>query len=233
MAERSLLMKPGLSETEGSGPGLLAMRICLTGGIASGKSTVAHMFAELGAVILDADQMARAVVRVGSPCWQRLKDFLGDAFFAADGELDRRKLRLRIIADDDSRAGVNLILHPAIMAAMEQQFQHWRQLHPHQPIIFDVPLLFEAQMAHHFDTIILAYVPAEVQIERLMVRDGVSRQEAEQSLAMQLPIEQKKQWAHKVVDNTGDLENTRQQVVSIWQELSSGLERHHREAHCT
>jgi dephospho-CoA kinase len=226
-------MKPGLSETEGSRPGLLAMRICLTGGIASGKSTVAKMFAELGAVVLDADQLARAAVRVGSPCWQRLKDFLGDAFFAADGELDRRKLRLHIIADDNSRAEVNRILHPAIMATMEQQFQHSRKLHPHQPVIFDVPLLFEARMAHHFDTIILAYVPAEVQVERLMARDGISRQEAEQSLTMQLPIEQKKQWAHKIVDNTGDLENTRQQVVSIWQELSSGLERRHREAHCT
>jgi dephospho-CoA kinase len=226
-------VKLGLARTEGSGPGLLAMRICLTGGIASGKSTVARMFAEFGAIILDADQAARDVVRVGSPCWQRLKDFLGDAFFSADGELDRRKLRLRIIADEDSRARVNLILHPAIMTAMEQQFHRWRQLHPHQPIIFDVPLLFEAQRAHDFDTIILAYVPAEVQIERLMTRDGISRQEAEQSLAMQLPIEQKKQWAHKVVDNTGDLENTRQQVMTIWQELSSGLALHRREAHST
>jgi dephospho-CoA kinase len=205
------------------------MRICLTGGIASGKSTVARMFAELGAIILDADQAAREVVRVGSPCWQRLKDFLGDAYFSADGELDRRKLRLRIVADEASRARVNLILHPAIMAAMEQQFHRWRRLHPHQPIIFDVPLVFEARMARDFDTIILAYVPAKVQIERLMARDGISRQEAEQSLAMQLPIEQKKRRAHIVVDNTGDLENTRQQVMSIWQELSSGLARHRRE----
>jgi dephospho-CoA kinase len=199
------------------------MRICLTGGIASGKSTVARMFAELGAIILDADQAARAVVRPGLPCWRRLRQLLGREYFSADGVLDRRRLRLRIIADQDCRFRVNQILHPAILAAMEEQFRYWQQHRPRHPIIFDIPLLFETHQAHRFDAIILAYVPREVQIQRLMARDGVSRQEAEHSLTMQAPIEEKKQLAHRIVDNSGDLEQTRRQVAAIWQELLAGF----------
>jgi dephospho-CoA kinase len=177
------------------------------------------MLAELGAIIIDADQAAREVVRPGTYSWSQLRDLLGAAYFNAANELDRRKLRQRIISDEPCRLQVNAILHPAIMAFMNEQFQQRHQLHPENPAIFDIPLVFEAGLAQHFDIIILVFIPKDLQIQRLMERDGVAREEAEQSLAMQLSLEQKKAWAHKIVDNSGDLENTRRQVVAIWREL--------------
>ena len=199
-----------------------AMRICLTGGIASGKSTVAKIFADCGAIILDADRAAREVVEPGSPGWRQLQEFLGETYFHADGRLDRRKLRQRIITDEVCRLGVNAILHPAIMAVMEKQHQYWLQQSPRHTILFDIPLLFEAKLAHRCDTILLVYVTREVQIERLMERDAVSREEAECSLGMQLPIEEKKRWADTVIDNSGTVEQTRRQVEEVWRELTAG-----------
>ena len=199
-----------------------AMRICLTGGIASGKSTVAKMFADCGAIILDADQAARDVVEPGSPNWRRLREFLGQAYFHADGRLNRRKLRQRIITDEACRLQVNAILHPAIMAEMERWRQDRLRQSPHQIIIFDIPLLFEAKLADRCDTILLVHVPREMQIQRLMARDGVSREEAESSLGMQLPIEEKRRWADIVIDNSGTLEQTRRRVEVVWRELTAG-----------
>jgi len=195
-------------------------RICLTGGIASGKSTVARMFADLGAIILDADQAARDVVRPGAPCWRQLMDLLGPDYFDEQGQLKRRLLRQRIILDQQCRSEVNTIMHPVIMAVMHEQSEYWRQADPARPVIFEIPLVFEANLASHFDTIILVFVPRALQIERLMRRDNLSREEAEQSLGMQLPLEEKRKYAHRIVDNSVDLEHTRRQVEALWKELS-------------
>ena len=196
-------------------------RICLTGGIASGKSTVARMFADLGAIILDADQAARDVVRPGAPCWRQLMDLLGPDYFDEQGQLKRRLLRQRIILDEQCRSAVNTIMHPVIMAAMHEQSENWRQADPARPVIFEIPLVFEANLASHFDTIILVFVPRALQIERLMRRDNLSREEAEQSLGMQLPLEEKRKYAHRIVDNSVDLEHTRLQVEALWKELAT------------
>ncbi len=195
------------------------MRICLTGGIASGKSTVARMFSDLGAIIIDADQAARQAVTPGSSGWNQLRELLGDDYFHTDGELDRRRLRRRIIADDTCRLKVNSILHPAIMAAMDTQHQHWRKHRPEIPVILDIPLLFESKLAQRCDTILLVYLPPELQVQRLMARDGVSREEAERSLTMQLPIEDKRQWADVIIDNSKTLEETQRQVQEVWADL--------------
>jgi len=196
-----------------------AGRIALTGGIATGKSTVANMFVQLGAVILDADRFARQAVQPGTDCWTKLRDFLGDGFFDQDGQLKRRKLRDRIVEDDQCRRQINAILHPCIMEAMEQEWQWSRDSRERHLIIFDIPLLFEARNEQRFDTIILVYAPPEIQVQRLMDRDKVSRQEAEQTLQMQLPIESKKRKAHIIIDNGADLEHTRRQVTEVWQQL--------------
>jgi dephospho-CoA kinase len=200
------------------------MRICLTGGIASGKSTVAKMFADCGAVIVDADQAAREVVEPGSRSWCQLKGLLGEIYFHGDGQLDRRKLRQRIISDEDCRRQVNAILHPAIMATMEKWRQYWIRQTPQAIIIFDIPLLYESKLAQRCDSVVLVYVPRELQIQRLMARDAVSREEAECSLGMQLAIEDKKGWADIVIDNSGILEHTRRQVESVWQKLNDAIE---------
>ncbi len=202
------------------------MRICLTGGIASGKSTVARMLADLGAIIVDADEAARHAVQPESPGWHQLRDLLGGDFFRDDGQLDRRKLRQRIIDDETCRLQVNAILHPAIMAAMDAQHQYWRQHRPETPVILDIPLLFESKSAQRCDTIVLVYVRQEVQVQRLMARDGVPRAEAERSLGMQLPIEDKRQWADIVIDNSNTLEDTQRRVDDVWRELVAKVRRH-------
>jgi dephospho-CoA kinase len=200
------------------------MRICLTGGIASGKSTVAKMLAEHGAILVDADQAAREAVEPGSPAWRQLQELLGESFFRADGRLDRRKLRQRIIHDPACRLQVNAIVHPAVLEAMEKRSQSCLQRNPQHIIIVDIPLLFETRLARRCDTILVVYVPRAVQIQRLMARDGVTREEAESSLAMQLPLEDKKQWADLVIDNSGTVEQTRSRVEEVWRELTSGRE---------
>lgn len=191
----------------------------LTGGIATGKSTVANMFVQLGAIILDADQFARQAVQPGTDCWLKLRDLLGAGFFDKDGQLKRRKLRDCIVEDDQYRTQINAILHPYIMEAMEREWQRRSSSSKQDLLIFDIPLLFEAKISHRFDTIILVYAPPEIQIQRLMNRDKVSRQQAAQTLQMQLPIESKKHNAHIIIDNSADLEHTKQQVVDVWQQL--------------
>jgi dephospho-CoA kinase len=180
---------------------------------------VARFFAELGAFILDADLAARDVVAVGTPCWQELRDFLGQAYFEANGGLKRRRLREQIIRDNQCRATVNAIVHPHILQELDQQWQSCRKLHPDAIIIFDIPLLFEADLARHFLTIILAYTSREIQIQRLMIRDSLSREAAEETLTMQLPIEAKRSRSDLIIDNSFDLDHTRQQVRTVWGKL--------------
>ena len=194
-------------------------RIALTGGIASGKTTVANMFRDLGAIVLDADQVARDVVQPGGPCWRQLRDLVGQPYFDSDGQLKRRELRSRIVEDPACRSAVNAILHPAILETMENQWREWQGHTPPRVVIFDIPLLYELHLESRFDCVILAYVTPDVQVLRLMTRDGLSRQEAEKSLAMQLPIESKREKAHIVIDNNRHQEATLEQVKATWKSL--------------
>ncbi len=195
------------------------LRVALTGGIASGKSTVAELFAGLGAAILDADLAAREVVAPGSPCLRMLREFLCDGFFEPDGELKRKELRDLIVRDEVCRLRVNAVMHPAIMEILERRWREGIGKEPSRPVIFDIPLLFEIQMADRFDAVILVYAPAHIQLERLMARDGVSRPEAERTLRMQMDIEAKKALSHIIIDNSLDLDATRRQVERAWETL--------------
>jgi dephospho-CoA kinase len=174
------------------------------------------MFADLGAVIVDADQAARHVVAVGSSCWHELRDLLGPHYFEPDGRLKRREIRECIVRDADCRTKVNAILHPAIIRAMESRWEENQNAAPPKTVIFDIPLLFESGLSDRFDTIILVYVPAHVQAARLMDRDGLTASEAERTLTMQMDIEVKRGLAHVVLDNGGSLEMTRRQVEAVW-----------------
>lgn len=194
-------------------------RTALTGGIATGKSTVASMFEALGAVIIDADKAAREVIRPGTSCWEKLHELLGNGYFGSDGALERRKLRERILRDDTCRSRVNAILHPSIMTAMEEEWEASIASHPNQPVLFDIPLLYETNLTHRFERIILVYTPPETQVRRLMARDDLNREEAEKTLEIQLPIDHKRRMAHIVIDNSGGLEQTRRQVEAIWKAL--------------
>lgn len=197
------------------------VRIALTGGIATGKTTVARLLGELGALIIDADAIARKVVRPGEKGWRALREFLDGEYFDEDGELRRKRLRNRIVDDPCCRLKVNQILHPFILEYMEEE---WRSLHAEKPeklIIFDIPLLFELNLASRFEIVIVVYVPRELQIQRLMARDGLGRKEAENTLHMQLPIDAKRDQAHILIDNSGTLDATATQVKEIWKRLTT------------
>lgn len=202
-------------------------RIALTGGIATGKSTVARMFEQLGALILDADKASREAVRSGSPCWRSLKDFLGDDYFDADGVLKRRKVRELIIRDAGCRSVVNSFLHPAVLEAMETEWEAARRQEPDRVVIFDIPLLFEIGAADRFDVVLLVHTPREIQISRLMARDGLDRAEAEKTLLIQLPIDLKRSSSQIVIDNSQGLDNTLKQVREAWERLKKALPSHH------
>ncbi len=200
-------------------------KIAITGGIATGKSTVASMFSRLGALILDADQVAREAVEPSSSCYPALREILEPLYFDQKDRLIRQKLREGIIHNPQLREKVNALLHPFILSAMEDTWKTMGIREPHVLVLFDIPLLFEIHFESHFQTIILVYVPPDLQIRRLMQRDGLTHEAAAKTLTMQWPIESKKSRAHILIDNSGSLENTWHQVRHVWRQLT-GKEPH-------
>ncbi|OJT20205.1 dephospho-CoA kinase [Archangium sp. Cb G35] len=189
----------------------------LTGGIASGKSTVSRMLRELGAQVLDADVIAREVVEPGTPGLQAVAErFPG--VLDADGRLDRAKLGMRVFGDATERAALNAILHPLI----GQQFLLRTQALAEsgvERVIYDAPLLIENRLHEAMNGVVLVWVPREVQKARLMGRDGLDEAAAEARLAAQLPLDEKRQHATWLVDNSGDLGTTRARVEEVWRAI--------------
>jgi len=189
----------------------------LTGGIASGKSTVSRMLRELGAHVLDADVIAREVVEPGTPglaeVATRFPGVLGP-----DGRLDRARLGARVFADPAERAALNALLHPRIGAAFLEKTQALAAQGVER-LIYDAPLLIENGLHAGMDGVVLVWAPRELQKQRLMARDGLESQAAEARLAAQLPLEEKRQHATWIVDNTGELISTRAQVEEVWRAM--------------
>jgi dephospho-CoA kinase len=186
----------------------------LTGGIASGKSTVTRMLRELGAHLLDADVIAREVVEPGTPGLKAVAErFPG--VLGPDGRLDRVKLGARVFGDPKERAALNALLHPLI----GQEFLLRTQALAEQGVervLYDAPLLIENRLHEGMDGVLLVWVPREVQKARLRARDSLDEAAAEARLAAQLPLDEKRQHATWVVDNSGDLGATRAQVEGVW-----------------
>lgn len=193
--------------------------IGLTGGIASGKSTVSRMLAERGAQIIDADVLAREIVRPGRPAWREIVAYFGREILEEDGEINRKLLARRIFHDAAARERLNRITHPRVMRMTAALLRQIAQSKPCAVAVVDAPLLFEAGMDTLVDEVWLVKVAEETQIKRLMARDGLSREEAERRLAAQMPLVEKIRRAHRVIDNEGPLSRTRQQVERYWKEL--------------
>lgn len=189
----------------------------LTGGIASGKSTVSRMLRELGAQVLDADVIAREVVEPGTPGLQAVAErFPG--VLDADGRLDRARLGARVFGDPRERAALNAILHPLI----GQRFLLRTQALAGQGVervIYDAPLLIENRLHEGMDGVVLVWVPREVQKARLRARDGLDEAAAEARLAAQLPLDEKRLHATWLVDNSGELGATRARVEEVWRAM--------------
>ena len=189
--------------------------IGLTGGIASGKSTVSRQLVELGCLLVDADVLAREVVAPGEPAWRAIVEEFGRDIIAADGQLDRKRLGALVFADPARRKVLEAITHPAIVARRQAILDAWAAEGFDGVVVLDIPLLVEVGAVAHVDRVVLVYAEREVQLERAMGRDGFDRAEAERRVASQMPLAEKVRYAHFVVDNSGTPEETAAQVRAI------------------
>ena len=190
-------------------------RVALTGGIASGKSTVADLFAARGAVLIDTDVIAREVVEPGQPALQAVVAAFGRGVLGPDERLDRRRLRETIFTDPSARRTLESILHPAIRAEMEQQSARAARLHPAAYQVLVIPLFAEGGRRDHVDRVLVVDAPESVQIERLMSRDHVTEAQARASLQAQASREARLAAADDVVQNTGRREDLEPQVEAL------------------
>ena len=202
------------------------MRVGLTGGIASGKSTVSNMLAARGAHIVDADRIAREVVEPGKPALAGIVDAFGASVLAEDGTLNRKMLGSIVFGDEAARKKLESITHPAIRKEMARWMEYWEETDPKSLVVADIPLLFESGLdkTYHFTDIIVVYVPRSVQLERLMKRNGFSEEEANARLDAQMSIERKRELADVVIDNSGSLEETERQVEQYVQSVRRKME---------
>ncbi len=191
----------------------------LTGGIASGKSVVAAMLEEMGARSIDFDALARRVVAPDEPAWRDIVEHFGDQVLDQDRALDRRRLGEIVFADDAERAVLERLTHPRIRDEFVRDVRAIDDREPGSIIVAVVPLLVESNMQSMFDHVIVVFAPSSLQLDRLMRRDGLSRDAADARLAAQLPIEEKLSVADTVIDNSGSLEHTRRQVEELWARL--------------
>ncbi|MGR6741921.1 dephospho-CoA kinase [Microbacterium sp. F1-18] len=196
--------------------------IALTGGIASGKSTIARRLAEHGAVVVDADAIVRDVQRGGSPVLEAIRATFGPAVVAADGELDRAALASVAFADPEALRTLNAIVHPAVRAESQRRFDEALSRGPGTVVVYDVPLLVEARVDDPWDAIVVAHAPAPVRRERLQRLRGMTPEEADRRIAAQVSDQQRLAIADVVIDTAGDISATEQQADALWERLTTG-----------
>lgn len=194
------------------------MNIGLTGGIACGKSTVSSMLVRRGALLVDADQIAREVVEPGTPVLASVIERFGADLLLPDGSLHRKKLGERIFGDQEARKALEGLLHPPIRATMRARMEAYAASDPDKLVVVDVPLLYESKLQGMFEQVMVVYISRELQLQRLMGRDKLTQEQAEKRLASQMPIEEKRALADYIIDNSGSLEDTERQLDKFWTE---------------
>lgn len=194
------------------------MRVGLTGGIASGKSTVAAMLVDLGAVLIDGDALAREVVARGTPGLAQVVEEFGEGILTPEGDLDRPALGAIVFADESARRRLEAITHPLI-------FERYADLEASAPpdalVVHDIPLLAESGRADTFDAVVVVDVPVEVQVERMLRDRGWTREEAESRIAAQATRDERLAIATHVIDNTGSVDQLRARVEDVYADLTT------------
>ena len=193
----------------------------LSGGIGSGKSTVTRILTEIGATTIDADAIVHEQQAAGQPMLREIAKAFGEAVITPEGALDREALGAIVFRDEEARGRLGAIVHPPVIAEMLRRAKE--AVERKDPlIVLDIPLLFEGRVSGRgsgaimdFDQTVCVWVTREVQIERTMARDGCDAGEAERRIAAQLPIDEKKEMADHVIDNSGSIEETRHQVLAL------------------
>jgi dephospho-CoA kinase len=195
------------------------LQVGLTGSIGVGKSYVAGILAELGCHVLDADQTARAVVEKGTAGLKAVVDAFGPTVLQTDGSLDRRRLGAVIFADHEKRKLLNSILHPQIIAAQDEQMRQWQLKDPCGIAVVDAALMVESGGYTRFDKLIVVHCEPEVQLQRLMARDELSREEALKRVASQMSQSDKKKFGDYLIDTSEGFEDTRRQTTAVYEAL--------------
>ncbi len=188
------------------------MIIGLTGGIASGKSTVAEMLIERGARLVDADAVAREIVQPGEPALEAIASCFGQAVLLDDGALNRKALGEIVFRDAEKLKQLEAITHPAIRKRMWDKIRVYEEERPKRLIVADIPLLFETKQDEMYEGVLVVYVPFEVQLSRLMKRNGMDEVEAKRRIGLQMDMEEKRRRGNWIIDNGGTLKETEKQV---------------------
>jgi dephospho-CoA kinase len=195
------------------------LRVGLTGSIAVGKSFVGSVFTELGCHVLDADQTAREVVMPGTPGLAALTDAFGKGILNPEGTLNRQELGAVVFGDEEKRQRLNQILHPFIIARQDEIMREWETKDPEGIGIVDAALMIESGGYRRFDKLIVVHCRPEVQLERLMLRNNLSRDEAQRRIDSQMPQEEKQKFADYLIDTSDGFELTRDQTVKVYENL--------------
>jgi dephospho-CoA kinase len=190
----------------------------LTGNIASGKSSVAQLFGQWGATLIDADVLARQAVDVGMPAYHAIVERWGQSVTAPDGPIDRRELRQRVFSDSEQLEALNAIVHPEVQRLRDQLVDDARR-RGDRIVVCDIPLLFERRLADQFDRIVLVDAPRPVRMERLVRDRGLETTEAMKMIASQMPAELKRARADYLIDNTGTPEELEARAREVWHAL--------------
>jgi len=195
------------------------LKVGLTGSIAVGKTFVLGVLSELGCHVIDADVVARQVALPGSPGLKAVIDAFGEEVLKSDGSLNRARLGEIVFADEAKRQQLNSILHPFIIAAQDAQLRELELQDPKGIVVVDAALMIESGGYQRFDKLIVVHCRPEVQLQRLMRRNKLSREEAEQRIATQMPQEEKKRYADYLIDTSGDFAETRRQTEDVYHAL--------------
>lgn len=198
--------------------------IGITGGIASGKSTVARQLRSLGMLVIDADELARQVVEPGQPAWQEIVKLFGTGFLNPDQSLDRVGLGKFVFSNPEQLQKLNSITHPHIMNVFRERLREIRSQNPEAIVGLEVPLLYETHMDKLCDQVWVVWVDHDTQVERLMARDGIDREDAEKRIAAQMPLDEKARLAQVVIDNRHSLEHTWQEVARYYNEIRQAVD---------
>jgi dephospho-CoA kinase len=195
------------------------LRVGLTGSIGVGKSFVSTVFAELGCRVLDADKTAREVVAAGTPGLRAVVEAFGSEILKADETLDRVRLGALVFADEQKRLLLNSILHPFIIAAQDEQLRKWEAEDAEGIAIVEAALMIESGGYKRFDKLIVVHCNPLIQLERLMARNQISREEAIRRTLAQMPQEEKKRYADFLIDTSNGFEDARRQTVKVYEKL--------------
>jgi dephospho-CoA kinase len=191
--------------------------VCVTGGLGSGKSTLAGMLARRGAVVVDADDLARRALEPGTAAFKQVCDLFGGEVLTADGRLDRRAIAARVFADNAKRQALESIVHPEVFRGLAETLERYRGTQ--SVVVFDAPLIVETGFHRECDVVVVVDAPVEDRVARAVAQRGLDRAEALERIAVQAPPEERAEVADILIRNDGALEDLERQVDALWDDL--------------